>query len=83
MPTYATIERGTTEHLARILEPGKEPYYFVPSGIYAGIPLGPLLLQRAVQRDFPDVQFLNEEVFNLRVEDNESRCSTKEHIDEQ
>ncbi len=69
MPTYATIEQGTTEYLARILEPGKEPYYFVPRGIFYNIVMGTSAqLQRAVLCSFPDAIFTSEEYFNRKVE---------------
>lgn len=64
MTTYATIEQGTTEHLARILEPGKAPYYFIPP--YEAPT--PTQLQQIVRSAFPDIQFISEEEFNRKVE---------------
>jgi hypothetical protein len=68
----ATIERGTTEWLARILEPGKPPAYFVPSGRYFGVGMSTrTFLLRAVQDTYPDVRFVTGEVFNQCVVEEE------------
>lgn len=66
--TYATIEQGTTEWLARILEPGKEPVYFVPAGKYHGVAMTlKSLLCKAVNDTYRNVVFVSPELFNKKV----------------
>ena len=70
---YATIEQGNTEWLARILEAGKEPYYFVPSGIYSGIAmLYKSLLCKVLNSAYKDVVIVSEELFNRKVAERET-----------
>lgn len=68
---YITIERGTTEYLARILEPGRKPYYFVPSGMYFGVSMvSEGMLRRVLSETLynHEMQFLSGEEFNSRVD---------------
>lgn len=63
--TLATIEQGTTEWLARILEPGRASQYFEPRGMYFGISMSNNgFLERAVRDTYPTVRFVSEEEFN-------------------
>lgn len=78
---YATIEQGTTEWLARILEPDKAPTYFVPGGIYRGIAMSlKRILCKAVNDTYgaDRVVFVSETLFNKKVE--EQNMSNKRTI---
>lgn len=66
--TLATIESGTTHWLARILEPGKEPYYFVPSENVTLM----VWLKHAVRKAYPTVEFVDKETFNRAVQEAEA-----------
>jgi hypothetical protein len=68
--TYATLEPSTNGWLARILEPGKAPCYFVPSKHDRIATKGGLV--RAVNRAHPGVLYLSERLFNARVEEAQS-----------
>lgn len=69
--TLATIERGTTEWLARILVPGQEPHYFVPGGIYYGtVMTSQQFLREVVKASYPDVDFVNKETFKQALKEN-------------
>jgi hypothetical protein len=71
---YATLERGSTEWLARILEPGKQPAYFVPSGIYHGIAMSlKSVLCKAVNDTYSGVTFVSDTLFNLLVKQADKR----------
>jgi len=70
---YAAIEQGETEWLARILEADKEPYYFVPGGIYSGIAmLFKSLLCKALNNAYMDVVIVSEDLFNRKVVEREA-----------
>lgn len=74
---YATLEQGTTEWLARILEPNKTPYCFVPSGKYHGIAMSlKSMLCKAVQDTYSNVVFVSEAKFNQLVKQAEGRVLT-------
>lgn len=69
MDIYATLERGTTHWLSRILETGKEPYYFVPTSDSCAVSRATLL--RAVNRTYPGVCFVSDALFNSLVQESE------------
>lgn len=67
---YTTIERGTTHWLARILEQGKQPYYFVPDPHAYIVTKGDLV--RVINRAHPNVVYVSEAKFNQLVEKGEA-----------
>lgn len=67
--TYATLECGTTHWLARILESGKEPYYFVPANDTHAVSRATLL--RAVNGTYPGVCFVSDRLFNSLASESE------------
>lgn len=72
---YVALEQGTSEWLARILEPGKAPAYFVPSGIYCGISMTlKSVLCKAVNdaHGCNNVVFVSQELFNRKVGEQET-----------
>lgn len=69
MDIYATIEQSTTHWLARILEPDKKPYYFVPDSDELAANYGTLL--RAVNRAYPGICFVSVSLFNNLVSESE------------
>ena len=68
---HVTIEPGTTELLARVLEEGKPPYYFVPSGKYRGIAMSTrrmLLVALIDTYGIHNIMLTPEAQFNAMVE---------------
>jgi hypothetical protein len=70
--TYATLENGTTGWLARVLEPGQPPEYFVPSLVKYGAFLTKTTLCRALKEAYGEVVFAEEATFNKLVAEREA-----------
>ncbi len=63
--TLATIEQGTTDYTVRVLEPGKQPEWFVYNNTNMNVPM----LQQAIRNTYTNgVVFLDTDVFNANVE---------------
>lgn len=69
--TYATLEQQGSHWLARILEPGKQPQYFVPDPHAYIVTKGDLV--RAINRAHPSVVYVSEAKFNYLVEEASGR----------
>lgn len=75
--TYATIERGSTQFLARILEPGKQPYYFVPDEQnYRPLTLRGVLCKAVNDKYGAGVVYVSATLFNQLVKQVEGRVLT-------
>ncbi len=62
---FATIEKGNTCWLARILEPGKEPQWYQHGGnYYSSNPVGYSLLAKDIASVYPGIQFVDAYRFN-------------------
>lgn len=73
---YVTLEQGTTQWNARILEPNKPPVYFVPNGLAAPFLSKATICAAIVAKYGQGVVFVSETLFNRAVKEAEGRVLT-------